>query len=211
MLFKKINKPGSIKLPPADDSLSFFKEFKRASEFYWETVTLEKEIYGYQIQPCSKWKEGLSDNDLKKFESIMGFPFPVPLKNFYKVMNGLDRPGIDISGDKPAFESKFYSFPDDLDLIAEMIEWIYKRNKMSHNEIIKSGISRIFPVFAHRFIMIDVPENPILSMWGNDIIYWADNVSKLLIKDVFKHEINSKDYQKLTLSQPEVKFWLDKG
>src|SRR5476651_1749453 len=104
MLFKKINKPGSIKLPRADDSLSFFEEFKRASEFYWETVTLEKEIYGYQIQPGSKWKEGLSDNDLIKFESIMGFSFPVPLKNFYKVMNGLDRPGIDISGDVPEVE-----------------------------------------------------------------------------------------------------------
>jgi hypothetical protein len=211
MLFTKPNKPNSISLLPPDDSLSFFEDFKRASEFYWETVTLNREIYGYQIQPGSKWKTGLSDNELIKFENIVGFSFPASLKNFYKVMNGLDRPCINISGEKPVFESKFYSFTDDLDLIAEMIESIYKRNKISHNEILKSGISRIFPIFAHRFMLIDVPGNPTLSMWGDDIIYWADNVSKLLIKDVFDRLLSATDYKNLTAYQPEIKFWLDEG
>jgi hypothetical protein len=211
MSFQKIDKINYAMLPLPDDSLFFFEEFKRISEQYWETITLNTEVYGYQIQPGSKWRAGLSDAELLKFENETGFLFPQALRNFYKVMNGLDRPGVDAYDNKPEFRSVFYSYPDDLDLITEMTSWIYEENLISRTDSLSSGISRIFPVFAHRFMMVDIPGNPVLSMWGDDIIYWADNIGKLLIKDIFRHVLSANNYNKLILSQPEIKFWLDQA
>jgi len=58
-------------------------------------------------------------------------------------------------------------------------------------------------------MLIDVPGNPILSMYGNDIIYWADDLSQLLANELFGnihnvHEFESKKYSKI-----DIKFWLD--
>ena len=209
MNFKIIKTPVSIKIPTPDDEMTFFEDFKKISELYWDKIQLKAGVYGYQIQCGSRWKKGLEDAELLKFEEAMGYPFPEPLKRFYSNMNGLDRPEINISGESPVFEPKFYSFPDDLDLIMEMIDWIYKRNSISHSEILTSGISWIFPVYAHRFMMIDIPGNPILSMWGDDIIYWTDSISKLLIKDIFADKLDLAGDQKLRQSQREIKFWLD--
>ena len=207
MSFKKIRKPFSAVIPEPDDSLIFFQKFKQVSELYWDKIELKTEVWGYQIQPGSKWREGLNNADLFSFEKAMGYSFPEPLKRFYSTMNGLDRPGIDIGGEGvPEFRSNFYSFPDDLDLITEMIEWIYEKNSVSHAQVLNSGISRIFPVFAHRFMMIDIPGSPILSMWGDDIIYWTDSISKLLIKDVFSDVLKLKDDQKLWQSERQIKF-----
>jgi hypothetical protein len=126
------NKPIYRNLPVADDSIFFFEQFKHISEQYWDTVNGYKDCWGYQIQIGSKWKRGLSETELKEFENAVGFTFPWPLANLYKAMNGLDRPGIDFGGDVaenvPEFRSQFYSFPDDLDIIKDYIDWIYEAN-----------------------------------------------------------------------------------
>lgn len=208
MLPKRTFSVTGRKLPWPDDSVTFFEAFKHVSEQYWETVVLDPETYGYQIQPGSKWKKGLTNTELFTFEKEVGFSFPEPLKNFYRVMNGLDRPGIYIADNKIDYQPQFYSFPDDLDLLRNMINWIYDANSVNADGLLSSGISRIFPVYSHRFTLIDDPNHPVLSMHGDDIIYWADNISKLLSKDVFWHELTSGNYKKLTAVKFEIKFWL---
>ncbi|HZY38396.1 MAG TPA: SMI1/KNR4 family protein [Mucilaginibacter sp.] len=208
MFPKKSDKPIYANLLASVDSPFFFEELKHISEQYWETVTLDKH-YGYQIQPGSKWKSGLCDADLKNFEHAMGFTFPEPLANFYRAMNGLDRPSIDISGNNSEFRPEFYSFPNDLNFIKDQINWIYEANSIAREDMLNSGISRIFPIFAHRFMLIDIPESPILSMWGDDIIYWADDIRKLLIRDVFWNVLNLSDDKKLRQLHYDVEFWLD--
>jgi hypothetical protein len=42
-----------------------------------------------------------------------------------------------------------------------------------------------------------------------DIIYWADNLSRLLIKDVFADVLEWADYNKLSQLKLDVNFWLD--
>jgi len=71
-------------------------------------------------------------------------------------------------------------------------------------------ISRIFPVYGHRFMLIDIPGNPILSMYGDDIIYYSDNLSKLLVNEIFAGEVyNNYDFENIWKSHFEIKFWLD--
>jgi len=211
-LFKR-DKIDWVTLPEPDDSISFFETIKRESEKFWADTLPNKGIYGFQIQQDSKWRSGLSDTELQEFENAVGFSFPTLLRNYYKTMNGLTKPGINLygnSGTPPAFCSVFYSYPDDLQLIKENIDWNYEAMSVKKEDLEGLGVSRIFPVFQHRFMLIDTPSNPILSMYGDDIIYYAENLSKLLANEIFAGVIyNVSDFESPPQKQPKIKFWLD--
>lgn len=211
-LFKK-NQPYWVTLPEPDDSIHFFEVIKHESERFWADTLPDNGIYGFQIQPDSKWRPGLSDTEILEFETAMGFCFPTPLRHFYKTMNGLTKPGINLYGNDgtpPAFRPLFYSFPDDIQLLKEYIEWIYEATGLKETDLKGLGISRIFPVYQHRFLLVDHPGHPILSMYGDDIIYWSDSLSKLLANEIFQGVIyNVSDFESPPQAQPEIKFWVD--
>jgi hypothetical protein len=188
--------------------ISTFEELKKLSEKKWETEELTA-CWGFQIQKNSKWNDGLSEDQLNDFETQVGFKFSQPLRNFYRVMNGLNKPGINISGDlntqSPTFRSVFYSYPKDLGLIKEQINWILESNELSEQDLMKGEAPYIFPFFGHRFLILDKNEQ-VLSMYGADIIPWADNLSKAIYKDVFDLSHNQIKQN----SFKPVKFWLDK-
>ncbi len=211
-LFKKDNIDW-ITLPEPNDSLTFFEAIKKKSEIFWADTIPNKGVYGFQIQQDTKWRQGLNNTELQEFENTIGFSFPIPLRNFYKTMNGLTKQGINLYGNDgmpSAFRSVFYSFPDDIQLIQEQIGWIYEATSVKKEDVENLELSRIFPVYGHRFMLIDIPNNPILSMYGDDIIYYADNLSKLLASEIFSGVIyNVSDFESPPQAHPEIKFWLD--
>lgn len=213
MSYFKKNKVDFITLPTPDNTISFFQNIKHLSEQYWSTTQPNKNIYGFQIQENTTWKPGLSDIELLGFQENIGFSFPEPLRNFYKVMNGLSKPGINIYGDDgtmAAFRPVFYSYPQDIDRINESIKWIYNANLISESDLSSLNISRIFPICWHRFMLIDTPGNPILSMHGDDIIYWADDLSKLVANELFDNIYNVHDFEnQKKYPEIDIKFWLD--
>lgn len=202
-----IRRMQSRELNKLNTESSTFEKLKELSENKWESIELT-ECWGFQIQKKSKWNNGLTEEQLNDFENQIGFKFSQSLRNFYRTMNGLNKPGINISGDlnneKPTFRSVFYSYPKDLDLIKEQINWILESNQLSEQELINGEAPFIFPFFGHRFLILDSNEQ-VLSMYGDDIIPWADNLSKAIYKDVF--DLNN-DQIKLDSFKP-VKFWLN--
>lgn len=59
-------------------------------------------------------------------------------------------------------------------------------------------------------MLFELPNNPILSMFGEDIIYYAENLSKLLANEIFSGVIyNVSEFESPPQSQPEIQFWLD--
>ena len=212
-LFKKKDSIDWVTLPQPDDSASFFETIKKESESFWANTSPNKSIYGFQIQQDSKWQQGLTDIELQEFENSFGFSFPTSLRNFYKTMNGLTKQGLNLYGNDGtpnAFRSVFYTYPDDIQLIQEQIDWIYEATSVKKEDLEHLEVSRIFPVYGHRFMLVDIPGNPILSMYGDDIIYYADNLSKLLVNEIFSGNIyNVSDFESPPQSQPEIKFWLD--
>ena len=206
---KRNNRVDSITLPTPDNTIYYFQTIKNLSEQYWSVTQPNKNIYGFQIQENTIWNPGLSDADLQEFQDAIGFTFPEPLKNFYKVMNGLSKPGINLygsDGTKPILNPVFYSYPKDLEEIKNLIKWIYDANLVLENDLSELNISRIFPVCWHRFVLIDVSGNPILSMYGDDIIYWSDNLCKLLANELFENIYNVHDFESKIANIP---FWLD--
>jgi hypothetical protein len=200
----------SIKLPEPADSIEFFEAIKKIANDYWSDKEISKDVYGFQIQKGTKWKNGLSDLEIAKFEDEIGFKFPTALRNFYKTMNGIDKKGINVygnSGENFAYQPIYYSYPEDLDIIKEYITWIYEENKVNYDQLLQENISRIFPVCGHRFVLVDGTENYVLSMYGDDVIFWADNISKLVATDIFKNIDNMIDY-KSNPNDVAVKFWI---
>ena len=189
-----------------DNSISSFEFLKKKSEKYWETSELIL-CWGFQVQQKSKWKKGLTESELVDFQDKIGFEFSESLKNYFRTMNGLDKPGIDINNgeDEIEFGKIFYSYPEDIELIKSEIEWIFEDNRVSKNDIKSKMVPNIFPYYGNRFLILD-NQQPILSMRGQDIIYWAENLCKGIAQDIF--EFNHDKIKKKKLNETE--FWNNK-
>lgn len=168
-----------------DCSVLSFQLIKKESEKYWEQVELDI-CWGFQIQKDSKWKIGLTETQLEDFQQKLGLTFPESLKNYYRTMNGLDTLGINNNGGEGEIEfgATFYSYPDDIDKIKSQIAWVMKENQVTDATINPQNVPPIIPYVGHRFLVLD-KEEAVLSMYGNDIIFWAENLSKGLASDIF--------------------------
>jgi len=187
------------------NTLPNFEKLKFESEKLWSNKKLEDNIYGFQIQTGSKWKKGLKDEELKIFQEKLEVEFPDSLKNFYRTMNGLDRPGINVLAEKGEEKhgTVFYSYPDDINEMKEYINWVMEENNsVKYN---KGEIPPIIPYYGHRFLIIDKHEQ-VLSMHGNDIILWAENLIQGIAQDIF--EINFNKMKDIELKP--IVFWGDK-
>lgn len=163
-------------------------------------------VWGYQIQNNSKWNPGLSVEILGSFQEELETEFPQSLKNFYLTMNGLDKLGINVGdgSESPNYHPTFYSYPNDTEIIKSQINWVHEANEFKERPNHQNTIPFVFPFFGHRFLVFDNNEQ-VLSMYGNDIIAWADNLSKAIWKDILYHrdDLLANDNFK------PIKFWLE--
>jgi hypothetical protein len=187
----------------------FFPWLKGLSEKLWEEIEIQKGIYGFQVQKGTKWLTGLSDSEILDFEEELGFIFPEIYKIFIKNMNGTDKPAINIYGnfESVTYSPNYYSFPRDLEIIKNNIQWIYEEFEIDEETVSREKIPHIIPIVGHRFLIADnCEENPILSMYGADSIPYSPNLESFLTK-----EILGKNVQSNFNSEVHVKFWLNEN
>ena len=189
-----------------NNSISSFEFLKKTSEKYWETSELIL-CWGLQIQQNSKWKKGLTESELIDFQNKIGFEFSESLKNYFRTMNGLDKFGININNgeDEIEYGTIFYSYPEDIELIKSEIKWILEENFVTKKDIESKAIPNIFPYYGNRYLILNNQE-PVLSMQGTDILYWAENLCKGLAQDIFEFNHNKIKKKKLN----ETEFWENK-
>nr|MDO8083837.1 hypothetical protein [Candidatus Sigynarchaeum springense] len=191
------------------DATLFFAWFKQESEAYWKGIKLKNDIFGFQIQPGTRWNPGLNDDEIARYEKDIGFAFPPIYKLYLKTMNGTDKKTINIYGrsSEPAREgSGFYAYPRDLAQAREMIAWVYESCHVTPADVDAREIPHIMPVVGHRFLVMDrCSSNPVLSMHGADIIPYASNLMAFLLYDVF-HDAAPEPSLPADL---HVKFWLE--
>ncbi|NMC07299.1 MAG: SMI1/KNR4 family protein [Candidatus Lokiarchaeota archaeon] len=174
--------------PPVEPA-KFFPWLKRESEATWKDVKLKDNIYGFQVQAGTTWNPGLSDAEIGRFEKDMGFTFPPIYKLFLKTMNGTAKDRINIygrSGEPERYSTGYYAYPKDLAAMQDKIDWIYEENKVTNADVEARGIPHVMPIVAHRFLVIDhCKTNPVLSMYGDDIIPYAPDLTTFLVYDIF--------------------------
>jgi len=194
--------------PPTNPG-EFFPWLKHTSEIYWETIPLKEEVYGFQIQAGTKWNPGLTENQIAQYEADMGFLFPEIFKLYLRVMNGTDTDMINIyarCGEPFRYAPGFYAYPKDLAAVKAKIQWIYESCHVTPAQIEMEEIPHIFPIVSHRFLVIDrCPTNPVLSMYGNDIIPYSSNLLIFLVDDIFQECAQDTNLPK----DLQVKFWLN--
>ena len=188
-----------------ENTIADFQELKFESEKLWSNKKLEGNIYGFQVQPGSKWNQGLGEAELEQFQQKMGIKFPESLKNYYRSMNGLDKPGINLLAEEgdDKYGTIFYSYPNGLEKMKGNINWILEANEANNKE--DDEIPSIIPYYGHRFLIMDEHEQ-VLSMWGDDIILWAENLIQGLAQDIFKPNFNRMKEIRLK----KIRFWEDK-
>lgn len=198
-------------LPTPDGSLSYFQRLKELSEAHWAEKTLDPDRYGLQIQPGTRWRDGLNEQMLNDFQQTLGMTFPEALKNYYRTMNGLDKPAINLygsDGSSPVYRAEFYAYPDDIEVIKSYIHWIYKSNGLDGNPSDHPDVPPIFPVCGHRFLILDGC-GQVLSMYGDNITFWADNLSKLLAIEIFSNIGSESRFTSTPQQAKAVRHWLD--
>ena len=195
--------------PPADLN-KFFHWLKVESEELWKGTEIHKEILGFQLQRGTKWLPGLTDSQIVEYEKIMGFVFPGVFKTYLRCMNGTDKETLNVygeSGEPYEYGVGFYSYPRDVRLVQERIVWIQKAFKISQNELDIRKVPHIMPIIAHRFLIVDRWQtNPVLSMYGDDVVAYADSLNVFLYYSVFSDFGESG--QQPNAQDIRVKFWL---
>jgi hypothetical protein len=194
----------NIPINPAE----FFPWLKRTSELAWKSIPLNDNVYGFQIQAGTKWNPGLTTNQIAQYEADIGFPFPEIFKQYLQVMNGTDTDTVNIyarCGEPFRYAPGFYAYPKDLVKVREKIQWIYESCQVTPAEVEEENIPHIMPIVGHRFLVIDrCPTNPVLSMYGDDIIPYSTNLRIFLVDDIF---FKSRQDPHLP-DNLEVNFWL---
>ncbi len=192
---------------PPQEPKQFFIWLKKESEKFWKTIKINPRTYGFQIQKDTQWNPGLGGSEIKEYEKQLGFKFPEIYKIFLKHMNGTDKLAINIygeSGERYAHATEYYSYPRDLKIVKDKIEWICESFKIKSNGIDGDKIPFILPIVNHRFLIIDkTGKNPILSMYGDDVIPYASSLQNFLVNDIFKRHAQEEN-----LGNIQVDFWL---
>lgn len=176
----------------------FYSQFKKASETKWQNVLLRPHIWGFQIQSGTLWNPGLSEEELTQYEMDVGFRFPSELRSFLQVMNGTNRPALDVrgsSGEENRFAPAFYSYPRDLARVKNLIEfgWMNPnqlRQTLSEEGFLLGEEAKLFPIYAHRYAVCspDAQSCPVLSIWdSSDAIVYGQSLPEYLRREVFGH------------------------
>lgn len=197
--------------------------FKEESEKHFYELELDKEAYGLQFQKGTKWNDGLSDEEIKKYQKELGFEFPEELKGFYKTMNGTNLPGINIfgeSGMEYAYEPIYHTFPEHLPQMKDLIGEILKIKGISHDEMIRNTIPFIFPIERFYFMVIDNLTNPIYYIstgfehhdLNKPVVYaslYSDTLQSYLIKSVLKRTNHISDLEEFPERIRKSNYWTE--
>lgn len=194
------------------DSKDTFLKLRTDIESTWSQIELNDNQYGFQIQKGTKFLKGLTDSKILEYQKALNLEFPEILIDYLSIMNGTDKPTINIYGkskNNPKYSTQFYSYPRDIELVKKMIHDVYNSFDVNNKLLLQNDISRIFPIFSHRFMMIDSPHHEILSIYYEDGIYWASSLEKLLENEILK--INKIDFNNsiddIKLSE-RISFWI---
>jgi hypothetical protein len=192
--------------PPVSPD-KFFPWLKKSSEEFWTEVQLNRAIYGFQIQPGTHWRPGLSDDEIDGFERDIGFCFPEIYRMFLSCMNGTNQPTVNLFGDSGQSYVNgpgYYSYPQDIDAMRDLIRWIHESFKLTPALVETRQIPHIVPLVNHRFLIMDrCQTNPVLSMYGSDVIIYASSLPSFLVNDIFDQHAFETVQQ-----DPIVPYWL---
>lgn len=184
---------------------------------------MDNNIYGWQHQKGTTWNEGLTEDQLDDFQDKVGFRFPHVLRQFYKNMNGTDRPGVTIygqSGLEYTYRPIYFTYPDHLEQIQRLIRAILEVKQLTSARMKEEKIPFLFPIREFYFMAIDYKTNPILYIStfhpkhnpSKTEVYtgfYMDSLQSWLMQDLVIETGYQPDVEEPPTNERKVGFWLD--
>ena len=199
----------------------FIALFKDQSEKHFAELELDKDAYGLQHQKGTRWRPGLTEQELLDFQQEVGFEFPAELLAFYRVMNGTDLPGVNIYGEEGLpydYAPIYFSYPEHLPQIKQAIEERLFIKGLTISKLKEEGIPFIFPINDFYFMIIDNQTNPIYFLTpvykNHDInqayvhgSLWTDTLQSWLVKDIFHRADHINDLREFPARKRIPNYW----
>jgi hypothetical protein len=217
-----------------DYGLAFLEKLRRTTELAWISPYL-----GLGWQPGTKWRGGMTDQEVDAAERQFGLRFPPDYQLFLQTLHTTDpecaryvdgsiqtlvgRPFFDWTGD-PAPINEALAWPlDGLLFSVEAGEsaWAptWGKRPSSENErvrVVRELASQgppLIPLSGHRYLVGSPSRsgNPVLSMYGADVIIYASSFGEWLANEIAAMLSSGVS---LSLSGPEpnddpIPFWQD--
>ena len=173
----------------------FFAAFKLASEEMWSNKSIRENVWGFQLQPGTRWNRGLSDGEIREYEAVVDISFPSVFCTYLREMNGTDKPAIDIrgnSGENHRFGSGFYSYPRDMEAIQKMIRHAWADASQLRETLLDEGFclpddAKLVPIYSHRFVVCSsrLDAGVVLSIWdSSDAIVYGRSLQEYLEREI---------------------------
>ena len=167
------------------------------------------------LKNCIELQNGLSRKEIDTIESLYGFSFPTPLKDFYMevlpVGNGFynwrDFDANNIFAIQYMMKLPRKNFMENLEWYEEIqsdMGDIANRKRLVGGIIDAAPL--LIPIRAHRYIPIcSLKEYPVISVHGLDVIYYGRNLYEYL-----EIEFGLKRHKDIDFSSIEyIPFWSD--
>lgn len=166
------------------------KEIKYKAEKQFKKIKLRDDVWGFQIQPNTKFLKGISRKEIDQLELLFGFDFPWEYKEMLLLVSGLDTVEISIDSDledEIKFNNLFYQYPRDIEKSKWLVQDINKFKNDAEATLTETGfdVSKIvgyIPIYSHRALVVfeDKYLSPVISAWGSDIILYGCNLKEYL-------------------------------
>jgi len=167
------------------------KSSKNRTEQRFKNRNLKKNSYEYKVN--YKFYEGLSSYEIDNLEKSFGFKFPTlyrqmlsNFRNFYR-----ETISIDLKGNEEIIKTcRLYNYPSDIIEMRWLVNQIDKYIDEVKSEIKESGfddseIEAFIPIYSHRALVVfkNKKLSPVISIFGDDIIVFGNNLKDYLIKE----------------------------
>jgi hypothetical protein len=157
------------------------KETLKDLEGCWDRKALNLNVWGFQIQPHTKWLgEAYTSEEINNFEIKYDLLLPDDLVELLKLTKGLDTPQIHIKHNKTKMEWKL-----DLNLSQPLTANEFQDFDNFH---ILSQSDVLINLYSHRFVVCNKntrsKESKILSIYNGEIIPYAASLEKYLITEL---------------------------
>lgn len=166
------------------------KEIIYKAEKKFKRIELRDNVWGFQIQPNTKFLKGISRKEIDELQVLFGFDFPWEYREMLLIISGLDTEEISLNPDQKdeiKFKNLFYQYPRDIKESKWLVQDINGFKNDTEAALTEAGfdVSQIvgyIPIYSHRALVIfsDKYLSPVISVWGSDIIVYGNNLKEYL-------------------------------
>lgn len=170
---------------------AFILNFKRRTEDEWQQGDVDPRMPVFQFQKGTQWNPGLSDAEIRQYESKLGLTFSADIRLFLSYMNGTDLPMQNLCaehGSRPGTAVGVYSYPRDLNLVRGQIAMLTEHWKDDQAILTRVGIKgsdgKLFPFTNGCYVVCgrDITKDAVLMVTGKYVTVLAANFREYLEK-----------------------------